>query len=372
VVSKIPDLARPLRVFVGISSLLEAAASAISMPRPEPATAPVTVSAAPDTAVDFRSLLLAELEHAGLIPDAEHVMVCRREVSRIGYEEEARLADLVGASLWAQALAQLGRPYPHADCERVLGFGAMLTAFMLPPVHIDDALSREVCSLGAHANLLVSLFDQVADECSEAALPLSPATVEDACMGAALVRLAWHSHVGPPIARLLTRLLAAYVSHLDRLPFSSRHRSLRALQTRAIVRMHAAELQTLSSSAPGASFRAIRRKSALPFVVMGMPAWLTTESGGDVSFRAHLRWMYRVGNFFGYIDDAADLNADRAAGRPNRIGACDEDGRLARSIASEGTRIMAERKTAWASRPASVADDVLSTTVLSWLDAIPR
>ena len=333
----------------------------------------MTVSALPhpETAVDFRSLLIAELEHAGLIPDAERVLTCRREVTRIGYEEEAALADLVGATLWKQALAQLGRPYPHADCERVLGFGAMLTAFMLPPLPIDDALTRENCSLGAHANLLVSLFDQVADECPDAALPLSRATVENACARRGRVRLAWHSHTGPPVARLLTRVLSAYVSRIDRLPYSGRHRSLRALHTRAIIAMHGAELETLSS-APGrdASFRAIRRKSALPFVVMGMPAWLGVERAPAATLRAHLRWLYRVGNFFGYIDDAADVDADRAAGRPNRV--CDGDTRLARGIASQGRRIMDHRKAAWPSRLATIADDVLTTTVLSWLDAIPR
>jgi hypothetical protein len=339
------------------------------------------LSAPPHTAVDFRSLLLAELEYAGLIPDAEHVVACRRDVSRIGYEEAATLADLVGATLWVQALAQLGRPYPHADCERVLGFGSMLTAFMLPPVRIDEALSHEVCSLGGHANLLVSLFDQVADECSGGALPLSPATVDSACAGRGRAGLTWRSHTGPPIARLLTRLLSAYVRRLDRLPYSRRHRSLRALQTRTIVAMHAAELQTLPL-ASGVSSRAIRRKSALPFVVMGMPAWLTVEHVPPATFRAHLRWLYRVGSFFGYIDDAADLDADRAAGRPNRVAAslardaggspCDGDKRLARSIASEGTRIMAERRAASTSRPAFAADDVLTTAVLSWLDAIPR
>ena len=307
-------------------------------------------------------------------------MTCRREVSRIGYAEEAALADLVGGSLWAEALAQLGRPYPHADCERVLGFGAMLTAFMLPPLSIDDALSREVCSLGAHANLLVSLFDQVADECPDAALPLSRATVQNACAKRGRVRLIWHSHAGPPIARLLTRVLSAYVSRLDRLPYSSRHWSVRALHTRAIVSMHAAEIETLSP-AKGASFRSIRRKSALPFVVMALPAWLGVEHAAAETFRAHLRWLYRVGNFVGYSDDAADLEADRAHGRPNRVAqslarepngsACDGDARLARSIASQGRRIMEQRR-AWGSRAALVADDVLTTTVLSWLDAIPR
>ncbi|MFL5613034.1 MAG: hypothetical protein ACJ796_05175 [Gemmatimonadaceae bacterium] len=340
----------------------------------------MTVNAPAETTVDFRSLLIAELEHAGLIPDAERVLTCRREVSRIGYEEEAALADLVGKTLWAEALAQLGRPYPHADCERVLGFGAMLTAFMLPPVRIDDALSREVCSLGAHANLLVSLFDQVADECPGAALPLSRATVQNACAKRGRVRLIWHRHAGPPVARLLTRFLSAYVSRLDRLPYTSHHRALRALHTRAIIAMHAAELETLSS-ARSASFRSIRRKSALPFVVMGMPAWLGVERGTAATFHAHLRWLYRLGNFFGFIDDAADLGADRAAGRPNRVAqllarepdecACDGYTALARGIASQGRRIMEQRR-AWASRAASVADDVLTTTLLSWLDAIPR
>ena len=342
------------------------------------------VSAPRDTAVDFRSLLRVELEYAGLLPDADRVRACRRDVSRVGSEEAAALAGLVGPSLWMQALAQLGRPFPQADCERVLGFGASLTAFMLPPVHIDESLSRELCTLGAHANLLVSLFDQVADECSGTALPLSPAIVARACAGRGRARLAWGSNSGAPVARLLTRLLSAYVRRRDRLTYSRRYQPVRALHTRAIVAMHAAELETLAS-ASGVTDRVIRRKSALPFVVMGLPAWLAVERVPPATFRAHLRWLYRVGSFLGWIDDAADLDADRAGGRPNRVATalasegrargstCDGAERLARAIARDGTRIMAEREAALTSGHCGrAADDVLTTVVLSWLDAVPR
>lgn len=342
---------------------------------------PATEAALREVTVDFRSLLLAELERAGLIPDADRIVACRRDVSLAGYEEAATFASLVGPPLWVQALAQLGRPFPQADCERVLGFGATLTAFMLPPADIDKALGREVCALGGLANLIVSLFDQVADERPDVALPLSAATVGRACAGRGRARLAWRSHMGPPVDRLLTRLVSEYVRRLDRLPYSGRHRRVRALQTRVIVAMHAAELQTLPL-ARGVADRVVRRKSALPFVVMGMPGWLAVEQVPPAAFRAHLRWLYRVGRFFGWIDDAADLDADRAAARPNRVAASlarerrgsarDEAERIARAIASEGRRIMAERTAALASRPGSAADDVLTTAVLSWLDAIPR
>lgn len=340
------------------------------------------VSAPRDTAVDLRSVLRVELEHAGLLPDADSVRACRREVSRTGADEAAALAGRVGPTLWMDALAQLGRPFPQPDCERVLGFGAMLTAFMLPPVVIDDGLSRDVCTLGAHANLLVSLFDQVADESPGAALPLSPAIVESACMGRGRARLAWRSRTGAPVGRLLARLLTDYVSRLDRLPCSARYRGVRALQAKAIVAMHAAELRTLGP-ASSVTERVIRRKSALPFVVMGLPAWLAVGRVPAPALRAHLRWMYRVGNFLGWIDDVADVDADRAAGRPNRVAAAlgregrsggfDETRRLARAIAKDGLRIMAERDAALMSGHRSrAADDVLSTVVLSWLDAVPR
>ena len=343
---------------------------------------PLSVSAPSDSAVDFRSLLCVELEHAGLLPDLEQVRLCRRDVTRIGAEEAAALAGVVGAPLWVQALDRLGRPCPQADSERVLGFGTMLTAFMLPPVRIDEALSREVLTLGAHANLLVGLFDLVADECPDAALPLSRALVEEACAGRGRIRLAWRAHTGTPVARLLTRMLSGYVRRLDRLPYAGRHGQVRALQSRAILAMHDAELRTLGP-ASGVTDRVMRRKSALPFVVMGMAGWLAVEWVPPPAFRAHLRWLYRVGSFLGWIDDAADLGADLAAGRPNRVAtalaregngsARDDAERLARAIASAGTRIMAERMAALPSgHPGAAAGDVLPTVVLSWLDAIPR
>jgi hypothetical protein len=342
----------------------------------------VTVSAPSDSAVDFRSLLCGELEHAGLLPDRDQVMTCRRDVTRMGAEQATALAGVVGTPLWIQALLRLGRPFPQADAERVLGFGTMLTAFMLPPVRIDEALSRELLTLGAHANLLVGLFDLVADECPGSALPLSAAIVESACAGRGRVRLAWRPHTGTPVARLLTRILSTYVRRLDRLPYSGRHRQVRALQTRAILAMYDAELRTLGSVS-AVTDRVMRRKSALPFVVMGMPGWLAVERVPPSMFRAHLRWLYRVGSFLGWIDDAADLGADLAAGRPNRVAAAlaregsgsalDSAERLARAIASAGTRIMAERMSALPSRhPGAAAGDVLPTVVLSWLDAIPR
>ena len=305
-------------------------------------------------------------------------MTCRRDVTRLGFDEASKLADRVGSSLWVQALAQLGRPVPQADCERVLGFGALLTAYLLPPVPIDEERRREVCTLGAHANLLVGLFDLIADERSDAELPLSRALIESACKGRGRARLAWHAHRGSPPTRLLTRLLSEYVDRLDRLPYSDRHQSVRALQTRVILEMYTAELQTLRA-ASRVTDRIVRRKSALPFVAMGIPGWLAVDQVSPATFRAHLRWMYRIGTFFGWIDDAVDLDLDRAAGRPNRVAdslavdgtgnACDRVEHLARAIAREGTRIQAERRVS-ASQPD--AADVLTTTVLSWLDAIPR
>src|SRR5207302_2929071 len=60
-----------------------------------------------------------------------------------------------------------------------------------------------------------------------------------------------------------------------------------------------------------------RRKSALPLVIMGLPVWMTTQLLDRRSYASHLRWLYRLGRFFGLVDDAADLEEDRAAGRPN-------------------------------------------------------
>ena len=72
---------------------------------------------------------------------------------------------------------------------------------------------------------------------------------------------------------------------------------------------------------------------------MGLPVWMTAPSVQQSVYRAHVKWLYRLGRFFGWIDDAADLDDDRAAGRPNYFSAGLKRG-VARRIAREGALIL--------------------------------
>jgi hypothetical protein len=263
-------------------------------------------------------------------------------------------------------LGALGRPAPLADCERVFGFGYLLTEWMLPDALCDELHRRQVALLGARANFIVTVFDHLLDESVSGRPPLSARDVQRAVAGD-LRPLSIASLVGPPARRLLARLARSYFKAFAALPFASRHSGVRRLVSRAITSMYAAEIQTASMRDPGE--QTLRRKAALPFVVMGAAAWLAVPEFSPALFRAHLRWLYRVGDLLSAIDDLADLPADIAASRPNRLTAvfngsgymAPDD--LSRRIVGAALKIVESRHATASCRRRG---DVFGAIIISW------
>ena len=328
----------------------------------------MTVTAPYEPIVHFRSTLWAELCRDGLLPDDVRYDEGRRAVTRAGVEESALLERAIGHRLWKRGLAALRRPHPQADCVRVLGFGRLLTEFLLTASLIDRSARDEVLRLGALANLIVALFDYLADDRALGAHALSPASLERACRRSR-VHLWWRSLFGAPEGRLIARLVLEYFRRLDRLPFARRHTGVAELVSRVILAMYAAELATLSHTHP--SKKTLRRKSALPLVVMALPAWLAIERIEESKVRDHVRYAYRLGEFMGAIDDAADAELDLASGRPNSVLEALHAPislNLARGIAREGARLLEERQ--WLAADESddgQAREALGVVVRSWL-----
>ncbi|MGQ0714857.1 MAG: hypothetical protein ACT4PJ_14185 [Gemmatimonadaceae bacterium] len=338
----------------------------------------MTVSAPYEPIVHFRSTLWAELRRAGVLPDDARYDEGRRAVTRAGVQECALLERAIGHRLWNRGLVALHRPHAQADCVRVLGFGRLLTEFLLPAHPIDRSAHDDVLHLGALANLIVALFDHFADNSTLGAQMLSPASLERAC-GGSRAHLRWRSLFGAPEGRLIARLVLEYFRRLDRLPFARRRTGVGALVSRAILAMYAAELATLQQAQP--SKKVLRRKCALPLVVMALPAWLAVERIEQSKLRSHVRYAYRVGEFIGAIDDAADADLDLVSGRSNGVlqalharGAAPDilSSNLAREIAREGVRLLEEQPgLAVESKDRDHARDALGLVVRSWLSGEP-
>jgi hypothetical protein len=105
-----------------------------------------------------------------------------------------------------------------------------------------------------------------------------------------------------------------------------------------------------------------RRKSALPWVVMGMGGWST-----EVGELRHLMWLYRLGCFLGRIDDAADVERDNAQGRLNTFAGLDNGQVLA--IARNGRNLLR-----WWDKRCRDADtrSAFLYCVNSWIDSRPK
>jgi hypothetical protein len=275
---------------------------------------------------DLVTEVLHELAAAGLAPDPARYDYLAARLLLYGERVLRQLPSDVGGALQQRQSAAV----------RMLGFGYVMTEFAAAPVAVPS--DARVPALGALANLIVSLYDAELDAGAAPGSIISGGS-------------------------LLASLVELYYSRLDALARGGG--PLEALLRRAINRMYHAERST-----GGANSLAIwRRKSALPFVVMGLPAWFAHPAAHARSCHAHLAWLYRLGRFFGWIDDAADLEDDCAAGRLNYFRGAAPAGTATR-IAREGTRILAEWQAGITpGRYAGVLSESFLQAAWAWLSA---
>jgi hypothetical protein len=262
---------------------------------------------------DWPRTIARALRAAGLRPDPKYFDYIRARMYHHGELEYQSLIEKAGPELEHRAL--------HAI--RQLGFGHVITEFAIAHLGIPGKPDRAVLSLGALSNLIVSMYDGLLDsgQDPERILPRSRIT-----------GIAGASKTGDPLLGTLVDLYFARLSAFPN-PHAAVYQTLRS----AIVRMYDAERAT---SGPLGYTRTVwRRKSALPIVIMGLPVWMTVPLLEICVYRAHLKWLFRLGQFIGWIDDAADIHADRAAGRPNYFSA-GAGPNVARRIAGQGALIV--------------------------------
>jgi hypothetical protein len=228
------------------------------------------------------------------------------------------LIDQVGDQTWQHGLDSLAPAYRSPDVRRILGLGYALSSYLIEPIPIpDQRRARIVAELGALANFIVSLFDHCVDTVAEAQDWLCPADLRSLLAAADAAGMPADVPRAPAEA-LLIALVQRYQQHAAQLATEEppQQKDIAALTT-TIIAMRQAHAHAVA----GASASTLRDKSALPFVVMASPGWIGVT---DRSRRQqHLDWVYEVGEFFGWLDDAVDYDIDRAAGQPNLLGDLD-------------------------------------------------
>jgi hypothetical protein len=228
--------------------------------------------------------LACEFAKHNLLPDSEIRRCIQRE------------AEIFGKSEWA-ALGRLGPLGTQANRGiNLLGLGYVLTEFLAAPV-ITPA-TPAILSLGALVNLMVVVCDRLLDGGVEIEQVLPQVEL----------------NAGGGDSSPVMLLLREYFRGLAAIPLN---KPLLSTIVTAITRMFEAESRTLIQQ-PGLSYLYWLRKSALPFVVMGLPAWAGSQSVDRSRCIRHLNWLYRVGRFFGALDDAVDFEEDEGTGQPNR------------------------------------------------------
>jgi hypothetical protein len=186
---------------------------------------------------------------------------------------------LLGQDEW-QRLKPALEPFDidPALAVRWLGCGYALTQFIMAPAMPSGDRREAVFSLGALVNLMVVVCDRLLD---------SGRSIEEVLPRAELLT---GGGPGSPVMVMLREYLR-------------QHGDMPGLR-RIVGRMFEAEIATVRMG-DNLPRREWRRKCCLPFVLMGLPS------------NCHPGWLYRLGRFFGALDDAVDLEEDRKTRQPN-------------------------------------------------------
>jgi len=233
--------------------------------------------------------------------------------------------------------------------------GAVLTEFAAAQVPLSPDCRRAVAALGGLLILTVSAFDKVLDSGRPPPRVCFAAEPEPQPL-----------HAGS-VEELLPALQAEYFRRLDRLP--RRQPELRELADSVFQRMYAAELR--STSAASVSRSTWWRKNVLPILMLGLPGWIATDSFNPSSCMRHLRWIARLGEFFGWLDDCVDYLEDVRLGQANRIDArlrSISKEQLVRTIAGQGKRVLEQ----WdRDEPGPPLHSTFAVIVWSWIENKP-
>ena len=240
---------------------------------------------------------------------------------RTGGREEIRLRKFIELSDWHIASTDLIECFSSDDLKRVLGFGRLLTEFLISPIQSNFQVTtiNKAIDLGSLANLIVTIFDQYVESAPMELGAFDRHSLEQISRQKWGFLSQWLQSGSTAKVRVICKLISEYFCQLNKLPYSNRCSPLREFIYHTILSMYDAEVMTAQPFSQLSSKQVLRQKSALPFVTMGLPAWLCVRQTSPPHYWQHLRWLYYFGEFIGWIDDVVDLDPDRRTGQPNRV-----------------------------------------------------
>lgn len=291
----------------------------------------------------FKKAVWKELEDACLIPDRSKYKSVRSSISAFGREELADLKEEIGESGWKILIRKLNTKYPKDDIIRILGFGNALTRYVIEPFRNDEETNNKVNKLGARSNLIVSLFDQMIDSGTKPKQVLSTKSLDKLLNRNTQKNSDFYRYFGFQSKWIMTTLIKSYLRGLGDLSQPSAQTNISKTILSSIQRMHESEIKTLTKN--DLSTADLKRKAALPFVIMGLPIWLKDSQINNKAYFSHMRWLYRLGLFFGSIDDIIDLEEDISNNHPNQFKKLVNKDSLAESfIIATSKKIVSEGK----------------------------
>jgi hypothetical protein len=284
--------------------------------------------------------VLAEFSAASFPREHESLAVASRRAAFLGNRELSRLR-LRLASLHQSSAG---------ETITALATGSVLAEFVTAAVPLEEQQKETVSRLGALLILMIAMFDAALDR------------------GAAVPRLFTPDEEvpasdGSPLALVIRH----YFAELRSLPADKV--GLIAMLWKALHRLYFAEMASVSY--PAVSRSVWWRKNALPFVVMGLPAWILSAGWEQPRFRCHLLWLGRLGEFFGWLDDVIDREFDARFGHANRTGVLlgrVGEAQFARRLAGMGDRVLSDWDR-WTRSPP--ARDVFAMMVWTWIENSP-
>jgi hypothetical protein len=315
---------------------------------------------------EFQARALREMHAAGILCGEEYSAL-RGAVTTAGTSERSWLSAKVGERRWLAWIEDLGGAGAEARATRVLGFGYVLADFAIAPLQLEEHERQAVCRVAALGQLIAGAYDYVMDAGPGWRRIFLPRLALETDSVARLLR--WLlARIGPRVSRITGRLVDLYFSELDRLPVKAGREHVRRSIAKVLVEMYKAERASLRGARLSA--QEFRRKGALPFVLMGLTGWLVAPALEPQRYLRHLLWLHRLGDFFAWVDDIVDLEADAAARQPNRLlsGACEDEAALARAVAQKGRRVMLEWQQACngSVAPTALRESALQLCVVSW------
>lgn len=276
-------------------------------------------SAAKDISAMMKKELLTALSNKDLLPPRSVYDHFQHRISEKGRRCEASFFfRVVPKADWDEINLLLQKRNLYSDIERVLGFGECLTEFLTAPVPMDSRFRPTVIRLGTLANAIGATYDLFADSAVYERDILSRKSLIQMLSGIDLSEGRSPRVVTP--RRIVSKMLTEYFRLLRSLRPDDNSRFVTNLLRADILRLFEAETKTLVKKKHDLKdVRDVKDKSALLFVIMGLPGWLASNSSGPNQIVQHRKWLYSLGEFIGWIDDIRDLEGDSTHGRPNRL-----------------------------------------------------